>query len=84
MAWFWRFAAASAAAILAAAGAVAGVLWRLGDFRPEELGLHGILALGLGVAMSAVVGVGLMALVLFSARRGRDDIAGDGGGERAP
>jgi hypothetical protein len=83
MAWFWRFAAVCTAAILGTAGAVAMGLWWFGEFSPGELGLHGVLSLALGIAMSAVVGVGLMALVFFSARRGRDDIGAAGGGDAA-
>ena len=82
MAWFWRFAAFSIAAILAPTSAVAGTLWCLGDFQPGALGLHGVRASALGLAASASVGVGLMAPVFSSARRARDDVvaAGDGQG----
>ncbi len=34
---------------------------------------HGWLALGLGAGLTMALGVGLMALVFFSARRGYDD-----------
>jgi uncharacterized protein involved in cysteine biosynthesis len=40
---------------------------------PVEMGIHGWIALGIGVTVSMVVGVGLMALVFFSARNGYDD-----------
>lgn len=63
-------------ALLLAAGGVALHLW-LG-LEGVSLGLHGWLALGLGVGVSLVVGVGLMALVFLSARRGYDDIGGRG------
>ena len=35
---------------------------------------HGYVALAAGVALSLIVGGGLMALVFFSARKGYDDI----------
>ena len=60
---------------LVAAGAVALNLWL--DMEGVSLGFHGWLALGLGVVLSLIVGVGLMALVFFSARRGYDE-RGDG------
>lgn len=62
---------------LLAAGGVALHLWL--DMEGVSLGLHGWLALGLGVALSIALGVGLMTLVFLSARRGYDDI-----GSQAP
>jgi hypothetical protein len=57
--------------LLLAAGGVALHLWlELGDV---SLGVHGWLALGLGVGVSLILGVGLMMLVFRSARRGYDD-----------
>lgn len=41
-----------------------------------ELSVHGWIALTLGVVVSLAVGLGLMALVFFSARRGYDDGVG--------
>lgn len=40
-----------------------------------EIGMHGWIALTLGVTLTVVVGGGLMALVFFSARYGYDDRA---------
>jgi hypothetical protein len=40
-----------------------------------RMSVHGWIALSLGIAVSLAVGVGLMALVFFSARRGYDDAA---------
>lgn len=66
--------------LLAAAGGVALHLWfELGDV---SLGFHGWLALGLGVGVSLILGVGLMMLVFHSARRGYDDAGGAPGGKR--
>ena len=78
MARFWKFAGLCMAAILGTAGAIAGVLWWLGALAPGELGLHGTIALTLGVTMSAALGVGLMALVFASARGGGDGDAANG------
>jgi len=66
--------------LLVATGGVALHLWlELDDVR---LGLHGWLALGLGVGVSLLLGVGLMMLVFHSARRGYDDAArGDAGAQ---
>ena len=44
--------------------------------RDVEIGLHGWIALGLGVAVTTLLGVGLMWLVYYSNRRGYDDEAG--------
>jgi hypothetical protein len=59
---------------LVAAAGVALHLWL--SLEGVRLGLHGWIALGAGVGLSLVVGVGLMALVFFSARRGYDETAG--------
>lgn len=71
------------AVLLAAAGGVALHLWL--ELDGVHLSFHGWLALGLGVGLSLLLGVGLMALVFHSARRGYDDAArpgpGDAGGE---
>ncbi len=40
---------------------------------PVEMGVHGWIALFIGVTVSLAVGTGLMALVFFSARHGYDD-----------
>ncbi len=38
-----------------------------------DIGMHGWIALTLGVGLSLALGVGLMSLVFYSARRGYDD-----------
>jgi hypothetical protein len=38
-----------------------------------EMGIHGWIALFIGVVVSMAVGIGLMVLVFFSARRGFDE-----------
>ena len=57
--------------LLAAAVAVAVWGWReIGDV---AISAHGLVALGLGIAVTAAVGVGLMTLLFFSHRRGFDE-----------
>lgn len=58
-------------AILVGASLWAAWVWaRLGD---AEISTDGTIALTLGIVVSVVVGVGLMALVFVSARRGFDE-----------
>ena len=67
-------------ALLAIAAMAAATIWNgMADIR---LGLHGWIALGLGVFFTLVIGGGLMALVFYSSRRGYDESAG-GQQERA-
>lgn len=46
------------------------------DLSETEIGFHGMVALGAGVGVTLLLGVGLMSLVYFSHRRGYDDEAG--------
>ena len=68
----------AAALITAAAVAIIAVviaLWReLGDV---EISLAGWLAMGFGALATLGLGIGLMALVFISNRRGYDDGSGD-------
>jgi len=59
-------------AILAGAAGWAAYVWI--SVNEVELGLHGYAALALGVVLSLGLGVGLMSLVFYSSRKGRDDI----------
>jgi hypothetical protein len=60
---------------LGAAAALAFWGWQsIGDVQISGLGL---IALGLGVVLSVVLGAGLMALMFFSSRRGYDERAHD-------
>jgi hypothetical protein len=61
-------------AMLAASAAVAWYVWN--EMRDIEIGTHGLIALGLGVGATLLLGAGLMALVFVSSRRGYDDEAG--------
>ena len=67
--------------LLLAAGGVALHLWL--ELDDVSLGVHGWIALGLGVAFSVALGVGLMRLVFLSARRGYDGAAGPPGGDKS-
>jgi len=49
-----------------------------------KMSIHGWIALILGVVVTMAVGVGLMALVFFSARRGWDDAAHRNDRDEAP
>jgi hypothetical protein len=58
-------------AMLGLAIGAAGYIWW--ELREVELGVHGTLALIIGVLVSAGLGVGLMYLLFYSARHGHDD-----------
>ncbi len=47
------------------------------SFADTELGFHGTIALALGIGLTLLLGVGLMALVFYSARKGFDARAAD-------
>ena len=49
--------------------------WGWQEIGDVEIGRHGWIALGLGAALTFLVGAGLMALMFFSARRGYDERA---------
>ena len=59
--------------LLAASAGVA--LWAWREIGEVEISGHGLIALGLGVVVTFLVGAGLMALLFFSARRGYDERA---------
>ncbi|WP_029008111.1 hypothetical protein [Azospirillum halopraeferens] len=70
MRWVYVFLAVSTALT----GVALASLWMLeGD--GFGLGLHGVLALVLGIVLTAALAVGLMALMFHSARSGHDDTA---------
>lgn len=53
--------------------ALAGAAWILAGLDSVSIGVHGWIALVLGVIFSLAVGGGLMALVFISSRRGHDE-----------
>lgn len=59
---------------LAAGGSI--WIWNAGE-GPNNISLHGFIALALGVVGSLVVGGGLMALAFFSSRSGHDQAVHD-------
>ena len=71
----WTFswiAAAAAGAILLVLSFLIAALWvGIGD---SEISGAGWLAMGLGVVVTLALGIGLMALVFISSRRGYDEI----------
>jgi len=69
LSWIGQFAAWSGAGVVL--GLIA--LWLLGGFAMLGLDAAGVLALLLGIALSAGVGIGLMALIFHSSRSGRDE-----------
>jgi hypothetical protein len=50
-------------------------LWVWQDLGEVEIGVHGLIALGLGALFTFALGAGLMLLMFFSERRGYDDRA---------
>jgi hypothetical protein len=65
-------AVAVACGVVLVVGFLIGALWiGLGD---SEISSAGWLAMGLGVVVTLALGIGLMALVFISSRRGYDEI----------
>jgi len=65
-------AAAVAGAVVLVVGFLIAALWiGLGD---SEISSAGWLAMGFGVVVTLALGIGLMALVFISSRRGYDEI----------
>jgi hypothetical protein len=58
--------------LLVATGVVAYLGWSLGD---ANVPTSGYIAMGFGVIFSLVVGIGLMALLVYSSRKGYDEPA---------
>ena len=57
------------------AASIGVALWAWREIGEVEISGHGMIALGLGVVLTFLVGAGLMALLFFSARRGYDERA---------
>jgi hypothetical protein len=49
--------------------------WAWQELGEVEIGIHGLVALGLGAVLTFALGAGLMALMFHSARRGYDERA---------
>lgn len=68
-------AVALALGLVAAAAGIGALVWRAWtDLGDVGITPHGWVALSLGVSLSLALGVGLMALSFYSARRRYDDI----------
>ncbi len=62
--------------LLGLLGASVGVaVWVWQEIGEVAIGTHGLIAIGLGAALTLLLGGGLMALMFFSARRGYDERA---------
>ena len=70
----WIAVAVAAIAVVAVLAIVAGMWAAIGDV---DISAGGWVALVLGVLVTLALGVGLMALMFISNRRGYDDPAGD-------
>jgi hypothetical protein len=69
----WIAVAAAAAVVLAVVVVIATFWLSIGD---SEISLAGWLAMALGTILTLALGIGLMALVFISSRRGYDEIGG--------
>jgi len=68
----WIAVAVAAAAVLAVVVVIAEFLSGIGD---SEISFAGWLAMGVGIVVTLALGIGLMALVFISSRRGYDEAA---------
>lgn len=64
------------AAIIALGAMLGGIAWFVAYgwslFPGTEIGTHGVIAMVLGIVLSTALGVGLMALLFWSNRKGYD------------
>lgn len=67
----WIAVTIAAAAVLGIVVVIASLWAGIGA---SEISLAGWLAMGLGIILTLAVGIGLMALVFISSRRGYDEI----------
>ena len=67
----WIAVTIAAAAVLGIVVVIASLWAGIGE---SEISLAGWLAMGLGIILTLAVGIGLMALVFISSRRGYDEI----------
>ena len=67
----WIAVVISAAVVLGAVVAIASLWAGIGV---SEISVAGWFAMGLGIILTLALGIGLMALVFISSRRGYDDI----------
>ena len=55
-------------------GTLAVTLFLWLDLGEVDIGLHGMIAMVLGIVLTLALGIGLMALVFYSSRHGYDDL----------
>jgi len=78
----WRLFAAMSAAVALGFAAIGLYAWR--EFAEADLGPDGYLAFILGAGGTAVIAIGLMVLLFFSAHRGHDEDIGKPNKRRDP
>lgn len=61
-------------ACIAIVAAILAALGLTGLFRDMGMSINGVIALTIGVTLTVIVGVGLMALVFYSGRSRHDDL----------
>ncbi len=66
--WTGKFVLASITAV----AAIVLLVWAVSGFGLGGLSTHGLIAITLGIVFSVALAVGLMALVFYSNRSGRD------------
>ena len=71
--FYWAAASIAAIVVLLMMLIIANVWESIGD---SDISSAGWLAMGLGVVVTLVLGVGLMTLVFISNRRGYDEVGG--------
>jgi hypothetical protein len=64
------------AACLGFIAAIMLIFWLMGGFGDDHVSGAGWIAFAIGATLTSVLGVGLMALVFYSNRSGRDEAAG--------
>ena len=65
------------AACLGFIAAIMLIFWIMGGFGGDNVSVSGWIAFAIGATLTSVLGVGLMALVFYSDRSGRDEAAGE-------
>ncbi len=55
------------------------IIWAMGGFEGGGMGVHGWVALTIGIVLTCALAITLMALVFHSDRSGQDERAGGGG-----
>ena len=80
MKWSLTYSLACSGAI----GALLAIAGLFGGFDTEGVSTHGIIAIVLGTMFTVLVGVGLMALIFYSNRSGRDETVGGEHYDREP